>query len=74
MDGRRKGAYSGEKLQEMIDYAENIFKLGTLEIADGNIEKAPLEKICDYCEFKGVLCFGAKNCRKLKKEKEKDKK
>ena len=74
VDGRRKGAYSGEKLQEMIDYAENIFKLGTLEIADGNIEKAPLEKICDYCEFKGVLCFGAKNCRKLKKEKEKDKK
>ena len=77
IDKRRMGAYSSEKMQWFIDYAIEIFKQGTREIALGNIEKSPYLDACQFCEFKGVLCLGNKNCRQvkiLKEEKTKTKK
>ena len=66
LDGRRAGAYSSEKVQEFIDYALAIFAQGTREIALGNINKSPYDNACKYCSYKGVLCMGNKNCRKIK--------
>lgn len=61
---KRKGAVERDELQEMINYAEAVFKNGILEIAEGNIAQSPYEDACKYCEFKGVLCYGTKYNRK----------
>ncbi|MBE7081918.1 MAG: hypothetical protein E7372_05105 [Clostridiales bacterium] len=52
--GELKSAMARDEINRFMDYAVNISELATSQLKEGVIVPSPYEKVCEYCEFKGI--------------------
>ncbi|MEG1986522.1 MAG: PD-(D/E)XK nuclease family protein [Clostridia bacterium] len=64
--GKSSYTLSCEDFDEIGKYVESLTQQAIKEILDGNISASPLEKVCNFCDFKSICEFDS-NARYVRK-------
>ncbi|HEY8423709.1 MAG TPA: PD-(D/E)XK nuclease family protein [Clostridia bacterium] len=63
LDSRQNSVLTSEEFENVLRYTEELTKNAVEEIFDGYFSPCPLERVCDWCDYRGICCRPYQNTR-----------